>query len=273
MFAYNILTYKQIKGEATINLDYYLKNLVALEPCIAEDGGKTTRIYAAGGETLLAARTMKTVLNQVCHYYDCDPRLLRRKYGELTLCTLKVPLPLSSGLVLIPVKMKLPAFEKDIVTGYINVCAVNKIINRPATTNRQGEFAFGSFVDEELRAASRAIGQINSHNQAHYTAATAVAESQPELYTSTDKAGQPKCYIHLTGGEEGIILPSYYTKKVVEERIIIAKHALYERNLLFGEQTPSPEGVGTVILNKKGSATARQLLKIQNFNCEVKLEK
>ena len=116
------------------NLEANIANIVALEPCYAEDGGNTTRIYLASGEVIIDKRRIRTVLKQIAYHYNADVAYLRQKYGKIVNCSLTVPLPLSLHLVLVPIKMRLPKFEQDGAIGYINACAVQKIetISQPA---------------------------------------------------------------------------------------------------------------------------------------------
>lgn len=68
------------------------------------------------------------MLQNICAYFGCDLVLLRRSYGELLGCSQSAPLPLSLNLVLVPLKMRLPQFEKDGALGFVNFCAVRDIL-------------------------------------------------------------------------------------------------------------------------------------------------
>ncbi len=68
--------------------------------------------------------------NLTCHYSK-DLVSLRKNYGELLGITQNVPLPLNLDLVLVPLKMRYPQFEKDGATGYVNVCAVESLTTLP----------------------------------------------------------------------------------------------------------------------------------------------
>ncbi|MBW6464781.1 MAG: hypothetical protein K0B84_11460, partial [Firmicutes bacterium] len=108
-------------------LEAIFPNIVALEPYYSKDGGNATRIYTASGEIIIDKRRIRTVLKQLARHYNADVAYLRQKYGKIVNCNLIVPLPLSLHLVLVPLKMRLPKFEQDGATGYINACAVTKI--------------------------------------------------------------------------------------------------------------------------------------------------
>jgi hypothetical protein len=115
-------------------LEENITNIVALEPCYTEDGGNSTRIYTASGEIINDKRRVRTVLKQLAFHYNADAACLRKKYGKIVNCRLIVPLPLSLHLVLVPLKLRLPRFEQDGATGYINALAVRKIeaLGRPS---------------------------------------------------------------------------------------------------------------------------------------------
>ncbi|MDW7730116.1 MAG: hypothetical protein SCJ94_08965 [Bacillota bacterium] len=108
-------------------LEAIFPNIVALEPYYSKDGGNATRIYTASGEIIIDKRRIRTVLKQLARHYNADVAYLRQKYGKIVNCNLIVPLPLSLHLVLVPLKMRLPKFEQDGATGYINACAVTRI--------------------------------------------------------------------------------------------------------------------------------------------------
>ena len=73
---------------------------------------------------------MTVVKHLTCHYSK-DLVSLRKNYGELLGITQNVPLPLNLDLVLVPLKMRYPQFEKDGASGYVNVCAVESLTTLP----------------------------------------------------------------------------------------------------------------------------------------------
>ncbi len=106
-----------------------IHSIAAIEPCYGKEGGNATRIYTNCGKVMDDRRRVRTVVQNVCKYFGCDLILLRKSYGEYLGCSQSVPLPLSLNLVLVPVKMRCPQFEKDGALGFLNLCAVKDVVD------------------------------------------------------------------------------------------------------------------------------------------------
>ncbi len=72
-------------------------------------------------------KTMKAILKGLAAYFGVDLKATRKKYGQFLHCAISVPLPLSGDVILVPVKMRLPRYENDGATGYINLEDVEKV--------------------------------------------------------------------------------------------------------------------------------------------------
>ncbi len=102
-------------------------SIVALEPCYGKDGGggNATRVYTLKGEVYEDRRKLATLLRIIAAHFNADLNVMRKNYGKLLGCRQHIPLPISTYLLLLPLKMRYPKFEKDGATGYINFCALS----------------------------------------------------------------------------------------------------------------------------------------------------
>jgi hypothetical protein len=124
MFGYN--DRKKNGGYHINNLAHYVTDIAALEPCYGKEGGNATRVYTADGCVYEDKRRTVSVLKAIARYYGADLQALRKNYGTVLGLSQYVPLALTPKLVLVPLKMRKPAFEQDGAIGYVNVCAVVK---------------------------------------------------------------------------------------------------------------------------------------------------
>lgn len=127
-YEYNIGDLTKPKGGLEIKgPNKLMKQIAAIVPVYGESGGNSTRVYTMDGKVFEVDRRMKTVLKKIVNYFSKDLTQLSMKYGSLLQCSQSAPLPLYSRLVLVPLKMRRPQFEKDGATGYVNICAVTEI--------------------------------------------------------------------------------------------------------------------------------------------------
>jgi len=91
------------------------------------EGGKRTRICYSNGEAEEIGRRVKTVLKNTADHFSINLVRQRQRYGEYFQRRQGVPLPLSSGMVLVPLKMLKSSLYNDEVTGYVNASDVLEI--------------------------------------------------------------------------------------------------------------------------------------------------
>ncbi|MBL0385468.1 hypothetical protein JJB07_02300 [Tumebacillus sp. ITR2] len=101
------------------DVETFIRELALLEPVYVEGGGDRTRVVLADGTQRLDPRTVSVLLKGIARYYGVDLTAVRERYGDILGKRLHVPLPFSSGLVLIPLKMRIPRIAKDGTTGYV----------------------------------------------------------------------------------------------------------------------------------------------------------
>lgn len=106
--------------------------IAALVPCYSASGDTTTVFAADGSVTVLTSR-IRAVIQRLAKSRAVDLAALRAKTRAVTKRTNLEPLPLAPGLVLVPVKVRLPRVAGDATTGYINFHAVTQVA---ANTNK-----------------------------------------------------------------------------------------------------------------------------------------
>lgn len=115
------------RGYPTINIAQIAQQVTAIEPCYGEEGGNATRIYTASGQVHTVNNRLQTVLKNIVAFYNCNLTELRKSYGNLLEASQSLPLAVSFNLVLIPLKTRIPRFEQDGATAFVNLCAIKAI--------------------------------------------------------------------------------------------------------------------------------------------------
>ena len=105
-----------------------------LVPIYQQKIGNSTKIIADDGTIYMDQRTIKTVLKALCQYYTIQIEYCRKKYGNMIHQRLCVPILIHSRLLMIPLKMRKPMFEKDGAYGYINLYAINEVAEKEGNT-------------------------------------------------------------------------------------------------------------------------------------------
>ncbi|TWH45256.1 hypothetical protein [Sporomusa sp. KB1] len=100
--------------------------IAAIVPCYNTSGDSTTVFSIDGSATILASR-VRAVIQRLAKSRAIDLAALRKHIRSLTERTNLEPLPLAPGLVLVPVKVRLPRIAGDVTTGYINFHAIDNI--------------------------------------------------------------------------------------------------------------------------------------------------
>jgi hypothetical protein len=106
-------------------------NIAAILPHYTASGDTTTIITTDGKETHTNTR-IRTVIRRLAHSRATDLTALRKRTACSTGRSLLQPLPLAPGLVLCPVKIRVPRITGDTSTGYINFHAVKGVAESTA---------------------------------------------------------------------------------------------------------------------------------------------
>lgn len=97
--------------------------IVALVPEYGPLGGNQVRAYFKDGQQRSVARRLVTVLNRLAASYGCDVGALRRAHRLPGGYSQAVPLPLSRGLLLFPLKTRRPRAPSDGAHAFLNLHA------------------------------------------------------------------------------------------------------------------------------------------------------
>ena len=92
------------------------------------DGGNVTCVLTRSGKQLPIRRTCKTVLKNLARFYNIDLTAIREYYGKAVNKKQGVPIPMTTNLLLIPVKArKNPLGENDGTFGYVNFREIKQV--------------------------------------------------------------------------------------------------------------------------------------------------
>lgn len=103
------------------------EKILCVLPLYEKDLGNVTQIITANGGEVLLPQSIESVLKSICSYYSLHLRLIRKKQQQLLNCRYYTPLPLSSSLLLFPIKTRTPKIKNDSSIGYINYFALKKM--------------------------------------------------------------------------------------------------------------------------------------------------
>ena len=109
---------------------YIQEELLALLPRYRNGGGETI-VYTIKG-SYADPRGVPWLVERLVSYYSLNLPELRRRCGRLLNLRHHISLPLSGGLVLLPVKMRQSVELGETTTGFINLQQVQKILPPPA---------------------------------------------------------------------------------------------------------------------------------------------
>ena len=102
------------------------ERIAAIIPCYTE-AGDTTVIIATNGSKRINHTRIRTVLGRLARSRATDLAALKRNAACATEHTILQPLSLAPGLVLCPLKVRIPRGAGDTSIGYINFHAVTSV--------------------------------------------------------------------------------------------------------------------------------------------------
>ena len=112
---------------------YIEEGLLAVIP-VYEEGSKTVILTLKGRR--LEPRSLIWLVKKIASHYDLDLVSLRRRCGELLNLKHHISLPMSEGLVLLPVRSRRAIAAGDITIGYINLKEVKEIAASEAESDK-----------------------------------------------------------------------------------------------------------------------------------------
>jgi hypothetical protein len=111
-------------------------HIAAIVPLYTQAGDRTA-IITTDGTSTSTATTVRTVLRRLAHSRSTDLTALRHHTTLATGRRILQPLPLAPGLVLCPVKTRIPKVTGDTSTGYINYHAVTGVAETALSSSYQ----------------------------------------------------------------------------------------------------------------------------------------
>ena len=100
--------------------------IAAIIPRYTQTGDSTIIITTKGNEQTIPVR-VHTIIKRLARNYSMDLIALKQKTMAITNHALLQPLPLAPGLVLCPIKLRIPRIPGDTTIGYINFHAALSI--------------------------------------------------------------------------------------------------------------------------------------------------
>ena len=100
-----------------------IDTIATILPHYTSKGDSTCILFTNGSQTI-THRRISTVLNQLARRYAVDLVALKQKASQATASSILQPLALAPGLVLCPLKVRLPRVAGDTSIGYINLHAL-----------------------------------------------------------------------------------------------------------------------------------------------------
>lgn len=102
------------------------RQIAAILPCY-QDYGDCTTVITATGIHLTLLKKVRTVIHQLARAQAIDLRALKQQTCAATGKIILQPLPLASGLLLVPLKVRQPRVNGDPCSGYVNFYAVTGV--------------------------------------------------------------------------------------------------------------------------------------------------
>ena len=114
------------KGYVMFKKMSHYDHIAAIIPCYTAEGDTTAIISTNGSYNAINTR-IRTVLSRLARSRAIGLIVLKQKAAQATDRSMLQPLSLAPGLVLCPLKLRLPRVAGDTTTGYINFHAVTDV--------------------------------------------------------------------------------------------------------------------------------------------------
>jgi hypothetical protein len=102
-------------------------DIAAIVPHYTAQGDHTV-ILTITGETICCTYRLRTILQHIAYKLCVDLAAIKKHTSQATQQAILQPLPLSSALLLVPVKIRIPRTAGDPSIGYINLFAITNIL-------------------------------------------------------------------------------------------------------------------------------------------------
>lgn len=126
-----------------------MDKIIYFIPSYEKNTGSVTKVMAESGEETTANIKCKSYFNRICREHAVDSFASKSKYGKLTGSVNCVPIPLTSDILLIPIKVRKPIAKSDGAMGYVNFHQIKDCIEA-----KTGEVQVKFKNDKSLRVIS-----------------------------------------------------------------------------------------------------------------------
>lgn len=111
----------------------YNDKLVAFIPCYDDKLGNATKLIYEEKEVLVG-KTVKTVVKNLCMHYQFDLKASNKYYSEILTSKSAIPIPISTALIYVQLKVREPIGKDDGAMGYFKLNYVDKIYSTNGDT-------------------------------------------------------------------------------------------------------------------------------------------
>lgn len=106
--------------------DILKDEIEAIIPIYTKEGGNFTKVKRVG-EDLLVAKSVKSVLKDICKFYHYDLKSSNKAYGRMLGIKKTPPIPFTKNLIFIAVKTRKPIGKDDGAFSYVNIEKVEEV--------------------------------------------------------------------------------------------------------------------------------------------------
>jgi hypothetical protein len=102
------------------------ERIAAIRPTYTE-AGSMNLILNTNGTQNQSPLQIHTLLRRLANNHAADLKAIKKRISALTQCLLLPPLPITAGMFLVPLKLRIPRVEGDSTIGYVNLYAVRNV--------------------------------------------------------------------------------------------------------------------------------------------------
>lgn len=105
-----------------------MDDIIYFVPIYEKNLGAITKVLWENGKEEKVRVSCKGYLSKLCRQYTVDGAAMKKKYGKLIGSVNCVPMPLSSHMLLIPIRVIKPIAKSDGAMGYVNYYHIKECI-------------------------------------------------------------------------------------------------------------------------------------------------
>ena len=200
---------------------YLEEGLLALLPFYEGDAGRTM-VHTLQGEHR-DRRSTGWLVQRIATYYHLDLGELRRRCGRLLNQRHHITLPLTSALVLLPVRARSSRVLGETTMGYLSLLQVERILPAEgaggAEPREDGRGARENSAHVSSAAAPPASSPVSAPTSALPASPTSAPPASPASSFTSAPASSPMPFLSRVLFKNGLQLGSLNTAETLEERL------------------------------------------------------